>query len=27
MVKSEIDEIYSNDTGFDKVDWIKRIFK
>ena len=27
MVKSGIDEIYSNDTGFDKVDWIKRIFK
>ena len=27
MVKSEIAEIYSNDTGFDKVEWIKRIFK
>jgi len=27
MTKSEIDEIYSNDTGFDKVDWIKRIFE
>jgi len=27
MVKSEIDEIYSNDTGFDKVDWIKRIIE
>ena len=27
MVKSEIDEIYSNDTGFDKVEWAKRIFK
>jgi len=27
MVKSEVDEIYSNDTGFDKVKWVKRIFK
>lgn len=27
MIKLGIKEIYSNDTGFDKVRWLKRIFK